>query len=134
MYTFFKKLGVKILLIIFIVLPQLTLAQFPTNTNTPGKYSTPTIYPFGNYGYGGGTPRTFGDFVSLIAYYINLIVPVLIGLAVLGLFWGIFRYAFFSQGGEGIEDAKKIILYGIIGLVVMVSLWGILRLLAQTFL
>jgi fumarate reductase subunit D len=79
-------------------------------------------------------PQTFSDLVFLIVYYVNRIIAVVIALAVLGLFIGIFRYGFSLGNEDHIKEAKRILFWGVVGLFVMVSIWGILRLLAQTFL
>lgn len=111
------------------------LAQFYRgNTNTPGRFSEPFVAPSGYSGFGGGAPRDFLGVVSLIVYIINLIIPVLIALAVLGLFIGIFRYGFSLGNEDHLKEAKRIMFWGVVGLFVMVSIWGILRVLAQTFL
>lgn len=82
--------------------------------------------------YGFCTPiQTFGDLVCLFISIINMLIPILISLAVLGFFWGVFQYGFTT---EKIAEGKKIMVFGIIALFVMVSIWGILRILAQTFL
>ncbi|MCW9054666.1 MAG: hypothetical protein OQJ98_01630 [Candidatus Pacebacteria bacterium] len=75
--------------------------------------------------------QTFGDLVCLFISIINLLIPILISLAVLGFFWGVFQYGF-TEGK--IEEGKKIMTFGVIAIFVMVSIWGILRVLAETFL
>ncbi|MBI2617938.1 hypothetical protein HYW58_00575 [Candidatus Kaiserbacteria bacterium] len=86
-------------------------------------------------GFGFCTPlRTFGDLVCFFVSVINALIPILIALAVLGFFWGVFRYGFSSDSEEGIQEGKTVMLYGIIALFVMVSIWGILNVLTRTFL
>lgn len=63
---------------------------------------------------------------------LSAVVPVLIALAVVYFVWGVVSYMF---GGD--EEAKKNgrgrIIYGIIGLAVIVSLWGLVNILTNTF-
>lgn len=75
--------------------------------------------------------QTFGDLVCLFISIINMLIPVLIGLAVLGFFWGVFQYGFTV---EKMEEGRKIMVWGILAIFIMVSIWGILRMLALTFL
>lgn len=54
------------------------------------------------------------------------VIPVLVGLAVVYFFWGIGQFILHDAGNDKArEDGKKKILWGIIALFVMVSLWGI---------
>ncbi|OGI92188.1 hypothetical protein A2933_01300 [Candidatus Nomurabacteria bacterium RIFCSPLOWO2_01_FULL_46_18] len=63
---------------------------------------------------------------------LNLIVPILIALAVVIFIWGVITYV---VGGD--EEAKKKgrqrMIWGIIGIAVIVALWGLVRVLTNTF-
>ena len=76
--------------------------------------------------------HTFANLVQSVVDYINLATPIVIGLAVLGFFWGTFRYSF-SADEDKIKEARTMMLWGIAILFVMVSIWGILKILVQTF-
>ncbi len=79
-------------------------------------------------------PQDFGELVYLLISFINTTVSIIIALAVLGFFWGIFKYIFSAGDSSKIEEGRKIMVWGIITIFVMVSIWGILRLLSNTFL
>ncbi|MFC1731324.1 hypothetical protein ACFL6I_13470 [candidate division KSB1 bacterium] len=79
-------------------------------------------------------PRTFGELIHLFVSLINTAVSVIIALAVLGFFWGVTKYMFSAQDSTKLEEGKKVMIWGIIALFVMVSIWGILRVLSNTFL
>ena len=74
--------------------------------------------------------RTLRDLAGNIIDLINLIIPLLFALAILGFFWGL-TYNFFLRPGskEGQDAGKKIMLWGIVAMFVMASVWGILRIL-----
>ena len=63
---------------------------------------------------------------------IDVSIPIVVGLAVLAFFWGIVRYIW-SQGGEGKIEAKRVMLYSLVALFIMVSLYGIIALAQSTF-
>ncbi len=67
-----------------------------------------------------------------IGQILNAIVPVLIALAVVFFIWGVIGYLI-----SGDEEAKKKgrdrMIYGIIGLAVIVGMWGLVNILARTF-
>lgn len=53
--------------------------------------------------------------------------PIVVGLALLAFFWGLATFIF-SAGNEDAKDrGKNIMIWGIIALFVMVSVWGIIN-------
>jgi NADH:ubiquinone oxidoreductase subunit 2 (subunit N) len=63
----------------------------------------------------------------------NVFVPVVFALAFFVFIWGIFQY--FIQGGhdeEKRESGKSLMLWGLIGFFVMVSVWGLVQILVGT--
>jgi len=68
----------------------------------------------------------FGRLTILLA---DRIVPLLFALALLLFIWGAIRYFIWSGGDERArEEGRKFMLYGIIGLVIIVGVWGIVQL------
>ena len=82
-------------------------------------------------GFGGG----LGGIASTVLYLINsVLVPVLFAVAFIVFLYGIAKAYVFSNGEPAeIEKGHKLILWGIIGFVVMISLWGIVNVVANTF-
>lgn len=71
---------------------------------------------------------------GLIGLINNVAVPVLFAFAFLVFIFGVFQY--FIQGGhdeEKRETGKSLMLWGIIGFFVMVSVWGLVNILRGTF-
>lgn len=76
-------------------------------------------------------PRTFQELASYLVFLMNNAVAVLIVLGLIIYFWGV--TANLKKASEGDAEARKnIIFWGVIALFVMVSVWGILRLLQNT--
>lgn len=76
---------------------------------------------------------TLRDVVIKIGDIIQLIIPLMVAIALIAFFWGLVKYLF-AQGNEDSKtDGKKIMLWGIVALFVMVSIWGIIRVIADTF-
>lgn len=73
-----------------------------------------------------------GDLLCRISDILNSIIPVLIALGVVYFVWGVVQYMIGSD-----EEAKKKgrdrIIYGIIGLTVIVGLWGLVAIVLNTF-
>lgn len=76
----------------------------------------------------------FKSLVNLLIYYIEQAIVVIFALSVLVFIWGVFQYTVLAQGDERkTVEAKNVIFYGIIGLFVMASVWGLVRILVNTF-
>lgn len=58
---------------------------------------------------------------------LNLTIPVIFGLAVVYFFWGTVQFIGNAGDTKTRDDGKKKMLWGIVALFVMVSLYGILR-------
>lgn len=74
----------------------------------------------------------FGYFTTLIGQIENVItglVPLLIGIALVAILLGLARYAFAAGDPEAQKQGKQIMLWGVIFLFVMVSIWGLVALL-----
>ena len=108
---------------------------FYPQTVTTG-FSTGFISQSGGF-FGGGT-CVAGSVVCVaqtILYIINgVLVPVLFAVAFIVFLYGIAKAYIFSQGEpEEISKGHKLILWGIIAFVVMISLWGLVNVVANTF-
>lgn len=69
---------------------------------------------------------------TLIGSWLKLALPLLISLAVVWFVWNIFRYMI--AGNEDDKKAAKMgMIWGIIGIFVMVSVWGLVGILQSTF-
>ncbi len=76
-----------------------------------------------------------GCIASTVIYLINsVLVPVLFAVAFIVFLYGIAQAYIFSKGDAGkVEEGHKLLLWGIIGFVVMVSLWGLVNVVANSF-
>jgi hypothetical protein len=72
------------------------------------------------------------DTLAFFNTLLNGAIGLLITLAIIAFFWGLVRYLF-GGGAEGKSEGLSIMLYGVITIFVMVSIWGIVRLLQSTF-
>jgi hypothetical protein len=67
----------------------------------------------------GGLIESLGSLSSLIA----VIIPILFSLALLGFFYGVIMYIWGKEDNK--EQAKKTMIWGIVALFVMSSVWGL---------
>lgn len=81
---------------------------------------------------GGGGVNTSGllNLVNKFQELIAAVIPVLIGLALLAFLWGVLMYLF----GKDKDGARDFMIWGIIALFVMTSVWGLVSILRSTIL
>ncbi len=63
---------------------------------------------------------------------LNAVVPVLVALGVVYFVWGVVQYVI-AGGEEAKKQGKNRVIYGIIGLVVIVGVWGLVGVVINTF-
>ena len=76
---------------------------------------------------------TFAQLVdSLVSLVDSAVIPLLYAFAFIFFLVGMVRF-FFMGGEEARKKGKEFMLWGIIGFVVLFSVWGIVRLLLSVF-
>ena len=70
------------------------------------------------------------DFKALIDIFLNLLratIPVIFGLSLLAFLWGLVKFVSRVGGDEkAVKEGKDLMIWGLIALFVMVSVWGII--------
>ena len=69
--------------------------------------------------------------LALANTFLNALIGLFITLAIVVFFWGLIRYL--VNAGEAKAEGLQIMFYGVLAIFVMVSIWGIIRLLQSTF-
>ena len=71
---------------------------------------------------------------QLIYLINNVLVPLLFAIAFIVFLWGIANAYILHPGDEeAVKSGHKLILWGIIGFAVMISLWGLVNIVSATF-
>lgn len=79
--------------------------------------------------------QSIGGILSLLAQasdLINRLIPFVIALTVLIFLWGIFKFVIAGGDGEARKEAQGYIIWGIVALFVMVSVWGLVNILVRS--
>ena len=109
-----------------------TLAFLPTVSFAQIRYNT--IGSTRTYGsYGGGGSGGLWNLFFITMDILSQVVIILIALAVVFFLYGILKYIGSGDDEESRGKSKNVMIYGIIGLFVMVSFWGIVNILINTF-
>ncbi len=77
--------------------------------------------------------QNIADIIVQVEGIINAIIPFIIGLAVLVIIWGVFGYITGAGDEEKRGEAKQYIIWGIIGVFVMLSIWGLVNVVVSSF-
>lgn len=66
---------------------------------------------------------------NLIRYLVNPALGLLMALAVVIFLWGVYKFiANSAEGGEAREEGARSIIWGLVGIFIMVSVFGIINL------
>ncbi|MCX6752486.1 MAG: pilin [Candidatus Nomurabacteria bacterium] len=79
-----------------------------------------------------GVNGTLLGVLCKIGQILNAVVPVLIALGIVYFVWGVISYVI-GTDEETKKSAREKMVYGIIGLAVIVAVWGLVRILTNTF-
>jgi TRAP-type C4-dicarboxylate transport system permease small subunit len=67
---------------------------------------------------------TFWDLANRLSGVGNTIITFLVGVAFIAIIWGAFKYLRAAGDSEKIAEGRKVLVYGIIALFLMLSFWG----------
>ncbi len=79
-------------------------------------------------------PLSIQSFLSRISEFIlNPIIVLMFVVALLTFFWGLVEFIRSAGSEDGRETGKRNMMWGIIGMVIMVGVYGIIRITLSTF-
>ena len=78
--------------------------------------------------------EVLGNIINFFSCIIvKSIIPLLFSLAVAGFIWGVIQYFLNPENEENRKKGKSYMLWGIISLFVMISMWGLVAVVGNTF-
>lgn len=72
-------------------------------------------------------PQNLTELVLVLINLVRLLIPLVIALTLLSFIWGLTKFISKSGDAKSHEEGKSLIKWGLVGLFVMLSLFGILR-------
>ncbi len=67
------------------------------------------------------------DLLTSFGHLVGQAIPIAAGLAVLFFFWGVALYIFRAGDETKAKEGKSIMIYGVIGIFVIFSIWGLIK-------
>ena len=71
------------------------------------------------------------DIICMVQEILEMVVPLLVTLGIIYFVWGIITYVI-ADDEEAKSSGRNRIIWGLVGLAVIVSMWGLVRLLTET--
>ena len=81
-----------------------------------------------------GSAENLTEFIDNFIRILNPIILFVAGLCFFGFLLGVLKYTGAGVDEERLGKAKQLIVYGLVGMLVLVSFWGLARILAGTYL
>jgi hypothetical protein len=78
-----------------------------------------------------GISNPFGRLLCTVQQYLNALIPIIIALGVVYFVWGVVRFMI-ADSEEAKTKGKDTIIYGIIGLAVIVGFWGLVNIVVNS--
>ena len=141
-----KKISHLVTIIVLAVLfvgPVSALASCPSGCHVDSSYAENCLTdgtnlscgPNTGSGSGGINTSALSPYTTGIISIINsLLVPLLFAIAFIVFLYGVAKTYILSRGeSKEVEEGHKLILWGIIGFVVMISVWALVNLVSSTF-
>ncbi|MES2314891.1 MAG: hypothetical protein V4524_03090 [Patescibacteria group bacterium] len=124
-----KKTLISLFAFVLLVSPIATYATSPVTFNIGGNAS------YGNYASSGSqctsNAMTLCTLINRVIGYLNQILFLLIGLSVVVFVYYIFNY--FIKPDADKKEAGSYVMYSVIGFFVILSMWGLVNILQNTF-
>lgn len=137
----FRKLLILVPAIILILAPIAIFAATPAVDSFKPILNPDTgLYEGGHAGGPADTVSTastctsdgIGNLLCRAHQILNSVIPVLVALGVVYFVWGVVQFVI-AGGEEAKKKGKDHVIYGIIGLAVIVGLWGLVNIVVNTF-
>lgn len=79
-------------------------------------------------------PQNLGEFFNIITGLIgNSIIPLIFTIAFMFFVWGVVQYVLYPDDEGKKEKGRQFMIWGLIALTVMFSVWGLVNILTGTF-
>lgn len=77
--------------------------------------------------------QDFKSIVGSVTEFLLSLVPILSSLALLFFFWGLVQYVFQAGNQQAVEQSRQRMLWGIVGLFVIATIWALVTLVGGSF-
>ena len=79
------------------------------------------------------TLNTLDNIIAFIQRTVRTLIPIFFGLAIVYFFWGLIKYIKAAGDPKLATEGKSIMIWGVIAIAVMASIWGLVLWLQGVF-
>ena len=72
------------------------------------------------------------EFLDSLSLLISKLLPITFALSILFFFWGVAQFVLHAGDEKKIKEGKSLMVWGVIAIFVMSSIWGIVKLIGTT--
>jgi hypothetical protein len=84
-------------------------------------------------GFVGPPQNGLSGFIEELYYYLTAdIIPILIAIATVVFLWGVIKYVAAGGDEDKVREGRNMMMFGVISLAVMISMWGLVALIVKT--
>jgi len=80
-----------------------------------------------------GDKKLGGMFLYLTCIIRDTVIPLLFAIAIVAFVWGVVKFIAHSEDEAKRESGKQLMIWGIVGLTVMLGVWGLVGIVGGTF-
>lgn len=110
-------------LALVLVLPQVSFAALPTTTTAAPNVCNSSMIEEGLSG--------LLNYISCTL--IKNVVPVILAVAMVAFIWGVIQMYINPNNEEARKKGKSYIIWGLVGLTVIISVWALVSIISETF-
>jgi predicted PurR-regulated permease PerM len=77
--------------------------------------------------------QTLTNILQQVKTLLDIVIPIVITLAVIYFLWGLAKFLTSAGDSEKHEEGRNIMIWGVIAIFVIVSFWGLVRVIQNTF-
>ncbi len=127
-----KKIFATLLVFSLFVPSFVAFAQVGTSPNGGNSFFSPAGSDYGEGFQETSGPKDLKWLIGLFISLLNRIMPLIFTLALVVFLWGALKFVR-TESDEERKTGREFMLWGIIGLFVMFSVWGLVNILVNTF-
>tara|TARA_Y100000031_G_C7991980_1_gene279621 strand:- start:51 stop:443 length:393 start_codon:yes stop_codon:yes gene_type:complete len=78
-------------------------------------------------------PQSIQEVIDIILNILAAVIPLLAAAALVGFVWGGAKFIYAADDATQRKEGRQVMLYGVIALFVIMTVWGLVALLGDTF-
>lgn len=76
---------------------------------------------------------TLSSILDQVDIILSRVIPIIMVIATIVFLWGVIRYITAGGDEEKLKEGRSFIIFGLVGLFVMLAIWGVVRAMVSQF-